>query len=104
TPRSQQGLLEGILGVLHRAEHAVAVDLELAPVGLGQRAERPLVAGASLDQAALGHRSIVSWAIDHETPGAAQIHRSICARGRVSSRDDPTEEKQHAYTTCLGPG
>ena len=34
-----------VLGVVDRAEHAVAVDLERAPVRLDERAEGALVAG-----------------------------------------------------------
>jgi hypothetical protein len=44
-PRGQERLLHHVLGVLHRADDAVAVQLQLAPVGLGQRAKRLLVAG-----------------------------------------------------------
>jgi hypothetical protein len=36
----QQRLLQQVLGVVHRAEDAVAVHLELAPVRLDQQAER----------------------------------------------------------------
>ena len=43
-PGAQQRLLDGVLGVVHRAEHAVAVRVQLAPVRLHQRAERVLVA------------------------------------------------------------
>jgi hypothetical protein len=44
-PRPQQRLLRHVLGVVRGAEHAVAVHLQRAAVGLDQRAERPLVAG-----------------------------------------------------------
>jgi hypothetical protein len=44
-PRAQVSLLEQVLGVLERAEHAVAVHLELAPVALEERSELGLVAG-----------------------------------------------------------
>jgi hypothetical protein len=43
-PGGEQRLLDEILGVLHRAEHPVAVQLELAPVRFDQRRERALVA------------------------------------------------------------
>ena len=39
-PRPEQGLLGGILGVLDRAEHAVAVDPDLAAVALDEVFER----------------------------------------------------------------
>ncbi len=39
-PRGQQRLLEYVLGVLRGAEDPVAVQLKLAPVGVGQLAKR----------------------------------------------------------------
>ena len=45
-PGAQQRLLHDVLGVLRRAEHAIAVDLERAAVGLDEPPERALVAGA----------------------------------------------------------
>src|SRR5215217_1655729 len=42
----EQRLLEQVLGVLGRADDPVDVELELAPVGVGQLAKRVLVAGA----------------------------------------------------------
>jgi hypothetical protein len=44
-PGREQGLLQHVLSVLHRAEDLVAVQQELAPVGVGELAERLLVAG-----------------------------------------------------------
>jgi hypothetical protein len=52
-PRCEQRLLEQILGVLRGADDPVGVQFELAPVGIGQLAERVLVAGA---RAAVGRR------------------------------------------------
>jgi hypothetical protein len=46
--------LEQVLGVLRRADDPVDVQLELAPVGVGQLAERLLVAGARTSQGSLG--------------------------------------------------
>jgi hypothetical protein len=43
-PGREQGLLQHVLSVLHRAENLVAVQQELAPVGVGELAERLLVA------------------------------------------------------------
>src|SRR4029450_7496930 len=45
-PGSEERLLDEILGVFDRAEHAVAVHLQLAAVRLDERCERSLVAGA----------------------------------------------------------
>jgi hypothetical protein len=42
-PGPQQRLLHQVLGVLEGAEHAVAVQMELAPVALGQRGKARLV-------------------------------------------------------------
>jgi hypothetical protein len=42
-PGGQQRLLEKILGILNRAEHAIAIQLELPPVGVDELAERLLV-------------------------------------------------------------
>jgi len=42
-PGAQQGLLHQVLGVLHRAEHPVAVQLKLAPVPLHRRHEESFV-------------------------------------------------------------
>ena len=44
-PGGQQRVLQRVLGVLERAEHPVAVHLQLPAVRLGQRAERLAVAG-----------------------------------------------------------
>ena len=45
-PGRQQGLLDHVLRVLDRAEDPVAVDVQLAAVGVRQRAERVFVARA----------------------------------------------------------
>src|SRR5207247_3228109 len=44
-PGRQQGVLEGVLGILEGSEHAVAMYLELAAVRLGQLSERVTVPG-----------------------------------------------------------
>ena len=43
-PGSQEGLLHDLLGVVERSEHAVAVDVQLAPEPLGHSGECGLVA------------------------------------------------------------
>ena len=45
-PRAQQGVLHGVLCVLDRAEHAVAVGVQRAPVGLDEAPVGVLVAPA----------------------------------------------------------
>jgi hypothetical protein len=42
-PRAQEGLLHKILGVLDRAEHPIAVKLQLPVMALNQRGERRLL-------------------------------------------------------------
>ena len=44
-PRPQERLLDRILGLVERGEHPVAVDVELAPVSLGEGRERGLPTG-----------------------------------------------------------
>jgi hypothetical protein len=53
-PGAQERLLDHVLGVLRRAEHPVAMDLERRAIGLDQAAERALVPGVGgSDQKAL---------------------------------------------------
>jgi hypothetical protein len=51
--------LEQVLGVLRGADDPVDVQLELTPVGVGQLAERVLVAGACAGEGLLGHARIL---------------------------------------------
>ncbi len=51
-PRAQQRLLQRVLGVVHRAQHPVAVGVQLAAVGLDQCGERALVAARAPSRAA----------------------------------------------------
>ena len=81
------------------------MDLELPPVGLGQLAERLLVAGAGPGQRARGHGRIVSrghhWASRrHRRP--PEIHRSICARGPGLNPRDRTDREEDNMRR--GPG
>ena len=51
TPGGEHRVLQRVLGVLERAEHPVAVHLQLAAMGLGDFAERLTIAGSSsIDQ------------------------------------------------------
>jgi hypothetical protein len=61
-PSGEQRLLDQVLGVLRRADDPVHVQLELTPVGIGQLAERVLVAGAGLGNRPLGHARILASA------------------------------------------
>ena len=38
-PGAEERLLHGVLGLVERGEHAVAVDVQLAPMALGERRE-----------------------------------------------------------------
>src|SRR5262249_25719331 len=60
-PRREQCLLHRVLGVLHLAEDPVAVQLQLAPVGVRERRERLMVARAGTDQIALVHERSLAW-------------------------------------------
>ncbi len=54
-PGPQHRLLQGVLGIVDRAEQAVAVGVELAAVGVGELPEGPFVASArGLEQLPLG--------------------------------------------------
>ena len=58
-PGGQQGLLKGVLGILHRTEHPVAVHPELAPVRLGELFEGIAITGAGpRDLVGRHHRSV----------------------------------------------
>jgi hypothetical protein len=59
-PRGEQRLLQQILGILRRADDPVDVQLELTTVGVGQVAERVLVAGARASEGLLGHARILA--------------------------------------------
>ena len=59
-PGGQQRLLQQVLGVLRRADDPVDVQLQLTPVGVGQLAERVLVAGARPGEGLLGHARILA--------------------------------------------
>jgi hypothetical protein len=50
TPRSEQRLLEGVLGVLNRAKHPVAVGVELPSMPRHQQLEGRLVAPLRVGQ------------------------------------------------------
>ena len=66
-PRAQEGLLHEVLGLLERAEHAVAVHVQLAAVALHEGGEGGLVAGLGGGDERIGlgvaHRRVhpASW-------------------------------------------
>ena len=69
-PRAQRGLLQRVLGVVHRAEHPVAVGVELAAVGLEQLRERVLVARRGPPRAA---RARARSSVCRPTPSRASV-------------------------------
>src|SRR6185437_6390875 len=89
-PGGQQGFLQQILGVLDRAEDAVAVHLKLAPVGLDQLAERLPVARAGLVQQLLaGHGTsfVVRSHTGIDTSRGQNWSRPVSGRPGVTSSD-----------------
>ena len=67
-PGGEQRLLEHVLRLLDRADDPVDVQLQLAPVGIGQLAKRVLVPTARTGEHRLGHRRILA-----PTPPVAPI-------------------------------
>jgi hypothetical protein len=87
SPGAEERLLDGVLGVLERPEHPVAVHVQLPPVPLRQPRERRLV---DLAQTALAHTALAQTALAQ--PAHAQllqprvrIHRVILPSRRVPS-------------------
>jgi hypothetical protein len=64
-PRRQQRFLQDVLGVLHRAEDPVAVQLKFAAVGVGQLAERAVVPAPRPLQRRLGHHGNLLFPYRH---------------------------------------
>src|SRR5919202_3209808 len=74
TPRGEQCLLYCVLGVLHLAEDPVAVQLQLAPVGVRERGERLLVARTGTHQNGVVHEpSLTSRLTPVATPPMLEI-------------------------------
>ena len=100
-PGRQQRLLEQVLGVLQRAEDPVAVELELAPVGLGQLARTPPRRRAGRGRAGCGFRGPGSPIASkpNDTAGGRNSSVNCPGQSRVSSFDthQPTEETRHDY-------
>jgi hypothetical protein len=88
-PGRQERLLEQILGVLHRSEDPVAVQLQLAPVGVDELAERVLVPGAGAGEDLLAHHRILTaplpFARTMVRPSHAREDRSVPAAAGVST-------------------
>ena len=93
-PAAQQRVLERVLGVVQRAEHPVAVRVQLGAVGRDQVLERALVA-ASRRLRASGGRGRGRGSLGLRPGGALEIHRSVprfvtnCALSLRSARGAP---------------
>ncbi len=88
SPRGEECLLHRVLGVLHLAEDPVAVQLQLAPVGVRERRERLMVARTGTDQSAVVHeRSLASRLTTIVTPPMLEIRRRVSPPGGVRTRD-----------------
>ncbi len=100
-PRGEQRLLEQVLGVLRRADDPVDVQLELTPVGVGQLAERVLVAGARPGEGLLGHARILAPTL----PFTRITSNDVAARSKFaaqfSSRRTP-QQTQHSNSRMKG--
>ena len=64
-PRPQERLLDRVLGLVKRGEHPIAVDVELAPVSLGEGRECGLPTGERgrglIGHAAASSSSFTTW-------------------------------------------
>jgi hypothetical protein len=92
-PRGEQRLLEQVLGVLHRPDDPIHVQLELTPVRVGELAERVLVARTRTGQGPLGHARILSLtrpsaAITHVLAAFVEASAAAKTERRISSRQD----------------
>src|SRR5438552_16418714 len=97
-PGRQQRLLQHVLSVLHRAEDPIAVELKLAPVGVGELAKRLLVALSCTHQQSLAHDEILASPVP-----LVAITSHDPKRGRKESADPSLPElvsqRVHLETT-----
>ena len=91
-PSGEQRLLEQVLRVLRRTDDPVDVHLELTPVGVGELAERFLVADARTGERLLGHVRILAptrpftCITSHDVGAARNSSLSFRRRGRLNER------------------
>src|SRR4051812_23844766 len=91
-PRGEQRLLQQILGILRRADDPVDVQLQLTPVGVGQVAERRLVAGARASERLLGHARILApTCITSADVAAGRTRRSILRAADASTAENTNQ-------------
>ena len=90
-PGGQQRVLQRVLGVLERAEHPVAVHLQLAAVRLGQLPERVAVAGprpgdqvGRVTPSSVTLLRRISYVLPVSTPAREPNRRSVAAHFSTS--------------------
>ena len=94
-PGGQQSFLQRVLGVLDRAEDPVAVQLQLAPVRLGELAERIPVAGRARASAV-----VVTITSSHRpSPGPQRNDTSRAGKSQVNSRLPAASQPAASITT-----
>src|SRR6185312_14453336 len=78
-PSPQQGLLDGVLGLVVRREHAVTVHVQLAPMALGEGLERTLVQRRRAHADALWPRSCSTQVLPSGSLKSAKELKSACS-------------------------
>ena len=95
-PGPQQGLLQCVVGVLGRPEHAIAVGVKLAPVRLDELLERPLVPAARRSSrralCAVGPGASTLMPTRLDAAGSARWFR--LGGGSTDQNHPPTTEEQ----------
>jgi hypothetical protein len=87
-PRGEERHLYRVFGALHVAEDPVTVQLQLASVGIRERAGRVMVARTGTDQSAVVHGpSLASKLTPIATPPLLEIRRRVSRTGGVRTRD-----------------
>jgi hypothetical protein len=97
-PRGEQRLLEQVLGVVRRADDPVGMQLEFLPVGVGQLAERILLAGPRTGEDLLGHGRILA-----RTLPFTRIRSNDASRARNSPRSFRRGTRLNKHTDSHHP-
>ena len=95
-PRPQERLLDGVLGLVERGQHPVAVDVELAPVSLGEGRERGLPTGERGDAPDRSRGDLVALDLPEDPVALALPGRARCCR-----RDRGGSRRSRS---CVAPG
>jgi hypothetical protein len=89
-PGAQEGLLHEILAVVEGAQHAVAVQVQLASMPPHLRGERGLVAVQAVILGGDGHMSVTASAAKSHHPPAGGCHVILCASAILLVRARPS--------------